>query len=241
MLAEWSDSTGNFTTVTRMLLARLGGREGDFQTPRRQKSQMISYMYDGKYVFHCLESTAEIGLRFLVMTEKIAGIRMPYKFLLHLRQAFLSKYGAEQPLRSVALAYSDTFGPTMKDLHSKYNDCIEKGIEELPDGAVDSAGGSSGSSLSDLMRVREQVDAIQNVMVENIDEIFARSDKIDILVNRAESIMENTFEFRRQAQQYQRMMWWRQKKLIVGVFVAAVSSLAIVMSIEFGLPFRAIG
>lgn len=69
------------------------------------------------------------------------------------------------------------------------------------------------------------------------DRLMARGEKIDLLVDRAGSISANTYEFRRQAQHLQRMMWWRQKKLMLCLSGAAVALGTLITSVEFGFPF----
>lgn len=70
----------------------------------------------------------------------------------------------------------------------------------------------------------------------NADEIMARTDRVDILVDRAENLNTHTFEFRRQAQQFQRMMWWREKKLVFGIAAAIFAALTLFSSLQFGFP-----
>eukprot|EP01053_Blabericola_migrator_P010219 Blabericola_migrator_1__10218@NODE_570_length_7533_cov_212_053308_g425_i0_p5_GENE_NODE_570_length_7533_cov_212_053308_g425_i0NODE_570_length_7533_cov_212_053308_g425_i0_p5_ORF_typecomplete_len236_score34_65Synaptobrevin/PF00957_21/5_2e23Longin/PF13774_6/1_6e10_NODE_570_length_7533_cov_212_053308_g425_i027933500 len=220
VLAEWSDNIGNFATITRMLLSKMQAShavDGTAPTP-----SMISFLYDGRYVFHCLEHKS--SLKFLVMAEKSVGVKIPYRFLDELSQEFIATYGTDMPQRAIALAYLDSFGPTMKLLQAKYNSIISSGNDDVPP--------------PEMKRVREQIDQIQNVMVENIDKIMARAEKIELLVDKADSISTNTVEFRRQAQQLRRMMWWRQKKLMLMVCGGLASVGILIASLEFGFPFH---
>eukprot|EP01055_Gregarina_sp_Pseudo9_P001762 Gregarina_sp_Pseudo_9__1761@NODE_2198_length_1103_cov_32_646617_g2026_i0_p1_GENE_NODE_2198_length_1103_cov_32_646617_g2026_i0NODE_2198_length_1103_cov_32_646617_g2026_i0_p1_ORF_typecomplete_len245_score18_21Synaptobrevin/PF00957_21/7_4e23Longin/PF13774_6/2_9e08Pex19/PF04614_12/0_12_NODE_2198_length_1103_cov_32_646617_g2026_i03351069 len=228
ILAEWSDNVGNFATVTRMLLSKMQSTELEPTPPtlltshKDKPPSMTSFLYDGRYAFHCLEHS--YSLRFLAMAEKSVGVKLPYRFLNELSQEFIAIYGTEMPQRVVALAYIDSFGPTMKALQTKYNKYIKNGVDDV--------------CPPEMKRVREQIDQIQNVMVENIDKILVRAEKIELLVEKADSINSNTVEFRRQAQQLRRMMWWRQKKLMVIIGGAVMAVATLFTSLEFGFPFR---
>eukprot|EP01054_Gregarina_sp_Poly1_P008172 Gregarina_sp_Poly_1__8171@NODE_4733_length_506_cov_62_523918_g1068_i1_p1_GENE_NODE_4733_length_506_cov_62_523918_g1068_i1NODE_4733_length_506_cov_62_523918_g1068_i1_p1_ORF_typecomplete_len128_score10_63Longin/PF13774_6/8_4e10_NODE_4733_length_506_cov_62_523918_g1068_i1121504 len=112
ILVEWSDNIGNFATVTRMLLSKM--QQNNDIISRNKAPTMISFLYDGRYIFHCLEYGQ--SLRFLTMAEKSVGVKLPYRFLDELSQEFIASYGVEMPQRVVALAYLDSFGPTMKAL-----------------------------------------------------------------------------------------------------------------------------
>eukprot|EP01056_Protomagalhaensia_sp_Gyna25_P002617 Protomagalhaensia_sp_Gyna_25__2616@NODE_248_length_4190_cov_66_562997_g191_i0_p2_GENE_NODE_248_length_4190_cov_66_562997_g191_i0NODE_248_length_4190_cov_66_562997_g191_i0_p2_ORF_typecomplete_len244_score47_05Synaptobrevin/PF00957_21/1_1e23Longin/PF13774_6/3e08RRF/PF01765_19/0_025Shikimate_dh_N/PF08501_11/0_34Peptidase_S49/PF01343_18/0_19_NODE_248_length_4190_cov_66_562997_g191_i028703601 len=229
VLAEWSENVGNFATITRMLLTKMiqqnaaESHQLSTPAPSSKSPAMISFLYDGRYVFHCLEPPNSL-LRFLVMAEKSVGVKIPYRFLDELSREFMASYGTTMPQRVVALAYLDSFGPTMKAIQAKYNKLITSGVEDI--------------SPPEIKRVREQIDHIQNVMVENIDKILARAEKIELLVDKADSISSNTVEFRRQAQQLHRMMWWRQKKLILMVCGALGAVGTLLVSLEFGFPFK---
>eukprot|EP01069_Polyplicarium_translucidae_P000685 Polyplicarium_translucidae@DN1351_c0_g1_i1.p1 len=99
VLAEQTDSVGNFQTVTRKLLSRLSNNQ-----------QKMSYTYD-RYMFHCVTRG---GLTFLVMSTKDAGVQVPYAFLDEVSAKFLDNF-ATVARTAIALSLDSAFAPQMRE------------------------------------------------------------------------------------------------------------------------------
>lgn len=67
VLAEFTDQTGNFPTVTRVLLNKIGS----------DTDGKMSYVYD-QFCFHYI---VEDGITYLCMTDDPARRRVPFAFL----------------------------------------------------------------------------------------------------------------------------------------------------------------
>lgn len=52
------------------------------------------------------------------------------------------------------------------------------------------------------------------MMVESIDKVLERGERIELLVEKASLLTENTVTFRRQARTLQRALWWKNVKLV---------------------------
>lgn len=50
-------------------------------------------------------------------------------------------------------------------------------------------------------------------MIENIDKILARQERIDLLVEKAETLNRDAMVFRRDATELSNVMWWRNCKV----------------------------
>jgi len=67
-----------------------------------------------------------------------------------------------------------------------------------------------------LLTITSDVDfvfQVRNVMIENIDKVLDRGERLELLVDKAENMQGNTFRFRKQARRYRTIMWWRNVKL----------------------------
>jgi vesicle-associated membrane protein 7 len=94
VLAEHTDSQGNFITVTHRILEKIP----------HDKDDMRSYLYDEyvpspsiitpltpcRYIFHYLVAS---GITYLCMADESFGRRIPYAFLDNIKSRFLSTYG----------------------------------------------------------------------------------------------------------------------------------------------------
>lgn len=54
---------------------------------------------------------------------------------------------------------------------------------------------------------------VRNVMIENIDKVLERGDRLELLVDKTANMQGNTFRFRKQARRFRSTVWWRNVKL----------------------------
>jgi len=78
VLAEYSNSTGNFTHITRRILEKIPQQDGK-----------MSYVYD-KHVFHYVCSDE---ITYMCMTEQTFSRSMAFNFLEDIRKRFTAAYG----------------------------------------------------------------------------------------------------------------------------------------------------
>jgi len=78
VLAEYTNTTGNFTTVTQSILDKIPST-----------NSKMSYVYD-RYLFHYV---AENGLVYMCMADEDFGRRVPFAFLEDIKNRFKSAYG----------------------------------------------------------------------------------------------------------------------------------------------------
>lgn len=50
-------------------------------------------------------------------------------------------------------------------------------------------------------------------MIENIDKVLDRGDRLELLVDKTANMQGNTFRFRKQARRFRSNVWWRNVKL----------------------------
>lgn len=67
------------------------------------------------------------------------------------------------------------------------------------------------AKFSELGSFLEQVRA---VMVENIDKVLERGDRIELLVDKTSTIQDNTFRFKKQSRRLRQAMWIKNAKLL---------------------------
>lgn len=57
-------------------------------------------------------------------------------------------------------------------------------------------------------------------MIENIDKVLERGDRLELLVDKTANMQGNTFRFRKQARRFRSTVWWRNVKL---TYVASIT------------------
>lgn len=51
-------------------------------------------------------------------------------------------------------------------------------------------------------------------MIENIDKVLDRGDRLELLVDKTANLQGNTFRFRKQARRFRSNVWWKNFKLM---------------------------
>eukprot|EP00037_Helgoeca_nana_P038233 m.19492 g.19492 ORF g.19492 m.19492 type:complete len:218 (-) comp9972_c0_seq1:180-833(-) len=97
ILAEFTDSSGNFTTVTQNILDKIP-----------DKDAKCTYVYD-RFLFHYVR---ERGVVYLAMADEGFGRRVPYAFLAALQKDFQPFLGRVDS--AIAYAFNREFAPVIK-------------------------------------------------------------------------------------------------------------------------------
>ncbi|KYQ90809.1 synaptobrevin domain-containing protein [Tieghemostelium lacteum] len=105
VLAEFTNTTGNFTTITRRIL--------DIIPPNDTK---MSYVYE-KYIFHYL---VDETLTYLCMADEEFGRRLPFAFLEDVKNRFKSIYG-DKGKTALAYGMNADFSRTLENLMDYYS------------------------------------------------------------------------------------------------------------------------
>lgn len=59
---------------------------------------------------------------------------------------------------------------------------------------------------------------VRSVMIDNIDKVLERGDRLELLVDKTANMQGNTVRFKRQARRFRSTVWWRNVKLTYGIF-----------------------
>lgn len=51
-------------------------------------------------------------------------------------------------------------------------------------------------------------------MIENIDKVLERGDRLELLVDKTTNMQGNTMRFRKQARRFRNTVWWKNVKLV---------------------------
>nr|GMD48708.1 vesicle-associated membrane protein 711 [Ipomoea batatas] len=153
----------------------------------------VSYSQD-RYIFHVKRTD---GLTVLCMADDVAGRRIPFAFLEDIHQRFVKTYG-RAVLSAQAYAMNNEFSRVLNQQMEYY---------------------SNDPNADRINRIKGEMSQVRNVMIENIDKVLERGDRLELLVDKTETMQGNTFRFRKQARQFRSSVWWRNVKLIVAVIV----------------------
>ncbi|PPR92853.1 hypothetical protein GOBAR_AA27818 [Gossypium barbadense] len=99
---------------------------------------------------------------------------------------------------SIAYNLDREFGPRLKE-HMRY--CMNHPEE-----------------MSKLSKLKAQITEVKGIMMDNIEKVLDRGEKIELLVDKTENLQFQADSFQRQGRQLRRRMWLQnlQMKLMVG-------------------------
>ncbi|XP_058743084.1 vesicle-associated membrane protein 711-like [Vicia villosa] len=153
----------------------------------------VSYSQD-RYIFHVKRTD---GLTVLCMADENAGRRIPFAFLEEIHQKFVRTYGR-------AVLSAQAYG-----MNDEFSRVLSQQMEYF----------SSDPNADRINRLKGEMSQVRNVMIENIDKVLDRGDRLELLVDKAANMQGNTFRFRKQARRFRSNVWWRNVKLTIALIV----------------------
>ncbi|KAJ7621317.1 VAMP/synaptobrevin-like protein [Roridomyces roridus] len=158
----------------------------------------LTYVWE-QYFFHYV---SEGGFTFLVMADDSAGRRMPFTFLSDLQRKFTSAPSSSSASNETpAYGLQGSFGPTIAALVHTYN------TAPPPD---------------ELQRAQTELNQVKDIMVQNVEQILSRGERIELLVDKTDVMAGQATAFRRGARSVRRQMWWKNTKVMALCVIVAL-------------------
>ena len=126
------------------------------------------------------------------MCDDMSKRRIPFAFLEDIGQRFKSTYGS-QVYTAIAFAMNEDFGRVLQKQMDFYN----------------------GPSADTFAQVSNKLDDIKNIMVENIERVLERGEKLELLVDKTDQLQQQAFKFEKSSKKLKNVMFWKRVKLYV--------------------------
>lgn len=206
-----------FVARGSVILAEHTDFSGNFNSIAFQCLQKLpANSNNNKFTFnadaHTFNYLVDNGFTYCVVAEESAGRQIPIAFLERVKDDFLSKYGGGKAAAAPANGLNKEFGSKLKE-HMRY--CVDHPEE-----------------ISKLAKVKAQVSEVKGVMMENIEKVLDRGEKIELLVDKTENLHNQAQDFRNTGTQLRRKMWLQNMKIkliVLAIIVALI--LIIVLSV----------
>lgn len=76
----------------------------------------------------------------------------------------------------------------------------------------------------ELTRAQSELAQVKNIMVQNVEQILSRGERIELLVDKTDNMASQATAFRRGAKTVRRSMWWKNTRVLaLSVLVGLVS------------------
>ncbi|OII76801.1 synaptobrevin family protein [Cryptosporidium andersoni] len=191
VLAEYTESIGNFSSIARLLLKHINNNKVAKQT----------YTYD-QYCFHYIVS--DTGIMFMVMTEKDFSIVTAYEYLYDIIESF--KKFEKLAINSVTLGLNNEFSPILKSKMEYWN----------------------LYQLNEYDKLMSQISSIQHIMIDNIDILLDRQDKLDLLVSQTKNLTSESNNYHRQSRRFHNTAKWCARAKIIFFLITLCFSLYLI-------------
>ncbi|KAE8676087.1 VAMP713 protein [Hibiscus syriacus] len=89
---------------------------------------------------------------------------------------------------------------------------------------------SSDPNADRINRLKGEMSQVRNVMIENIDKVLERGDRLELLVDKTANIQGHTFRFRKQTRRFRNTVWWRNVKLTVALIILLLIVVYVVLA-----------
>ncbi|KAL0865561.1 hypothetical protein Bca101_044679 [Brassica carinata] len=217
ILVEFTDFKGNFTSIAAQCLQKLPSSNNKFtyNCDGHTFNYLVEdgFSYVVKMAFTLNEPKGSDS--YCVVAVESAGRQIPMAFLERVKEDFNKRYGGGKAATAQANSLNKEFGSKLKE-HMQY--CMDH-----PD------------EISKLAKVKAQVSEVKGVMMENIEKVLDRGEKIELLVDKTENLRSQAQDFRTTGTQMRRKMWLQNMKIkliVLAIIIALI--LIIVLSVCHG-------
>ncbi|MED6217317.1 hypothetical protein PIB30_016506 [Stylosanthes scabra] len=208
----------SFVARGTVILAEHTDFSGNFTTIAFQCLQKLPAS-NNKFTYNCDGHTfnylIDNGFTYCVVAVESAGRQIPMAFLERIKEDFTKRFGGGKAATAAAKSLNREFGSKLKE-HMQY--CVEHPEE-----------------VSKLAKVKDQVSEVKGIMMENIEKVLDRGEKIEVLVDKTENLHYQAQDFRQQGTQLRRKMWYQNMKIkliVLAIVIALI--LIIVLSVCHG-------
>lgn len=163
----------------------------------------------GSYLIHYI---CEDRIIYMCITDDEFERARAFLFLTDIKRRFISSYGL-QAATAIAYAMNTEFSRTLASEMKHYSESRE----------VDA-----------ISRVHGQIDELKDIMVRNIENVTARGERVELLVNKTENLRNTSVTFRKTSRNLARAMFWKNIKLYVLVGTIILFIVYVIISMACG-------
>ena len=166
----------------------------------------LTYTCD-RHLFNFLAEPGPAGLTFCAVSPESAGRALPFAFLERVAADFHSRtesaFSPASLASAPAHALDRAFGPRLA-LAADF-------VAQHPE------------SASKVASVQRQVDAVRDVMVENIERVLERGERIELLVDKTDGLRDQAARFQASGRALRQRMWWNVSRWFFFLFLFSVN------------------
>ncbi|KAI9639499.1 synaptobrevin-domain-containing protein [Dioszegia hungarica] len=156
----------------------------------------LTYVWQDRLIHY----VSSAGVIYLVMADDSVGRRMPFAFLAEVERRFTNMFSPDEIVSASSHSLGD-FEAELSKLMHQY---------------------TTAPPADPLKQARSDLDNVKDIMVQNIDSILQRGERLDLLVDKTDTLAGQAYAFRRGARNVRRQQWWRNTRIMVLTGVVGV-------------------
>jgi len=164
----------------------------------------------GSFLFHYVKQD---GVVYLCITDDDFERSKAFMYLADIKMRFVNTYGLPRIREALPYGMNTDFASLLASEMKRY---------------------SEARDLDAISRVQNDLQDVKNIMVKNIDNITARGEHLELLVNKAENLNAASVSFRKTSRNVASAMYWRNIKFSIIVAAVCLLVLYIIISISCG-------
>jgi len=172
----------------------------------------MSYTYD-RHFFHY---SASDGLIFLCMTDEKFPRRIAFAFLEDIRNRFLSEYRNSWK-SAMPFGMNDSFSRVLRPQMRYFS--YDPSVDKLTD-------------------VQDKLEDTRKVLVENIDRILERGERLELLVDAASGLSDSSFKFSSSSRKLKWAMFRNNMYLWIAIVVVVLIAIWLISSLICGFNYK---
>ena len=203
----------------KSVLAEYTISSGKFPTVTRvllskipEQVNRMSYEYD-KHIFHYI---VDDGITFLCMSDEDTKRRITFAFLDDIKKAWRERFGSVEQ-SALAFSLNDMFAPVLKQRLEYFN---------------------TNPNADKIQQVQNQIESVKDIMIENIDRVLERGEKIELLVDKTDRLNQQAFNFEKSSRSLKNAMLCRKIRnyTIMAIIIALI--IFFIAAMVCGLDFK---
>ena len=171
------------------------------------------YTADG----HTFTYVVENGFTYLVVADSELGRHVPFACLDRIKSEFTRDHASEAQ-DAIAHSLNKSFAPRLKE-HLEF--CS-----------------ANPEAVSKVSAVQQQVSQVKEIMMDNIEKVLDRGEKIELLVDKTDRLNQQAFKFESSSKRLRQAMWWKNARYAAFMIVAGGFLVFFVAGLVCGFDFH---
>ncbi|KZC04338.1 PREDICTED: vesicle-associated membrane protein 7 [Dufourea novaeangliae] len=207
-----------YSVVARgpIVLAKYAACDGNMEEVTEKILAMIPPQNDkltytqGPYLFHYI---CEDNIIYMCITNDEFEKSRAFLYLSEIKRRFMAVYG-QGAHTAIAYAMNSDFARVL-DNEMKYYSEANKEIDVLS-------------------KVHGELHELKDIMVQNIDNVAMRGERLELLINKTDNLTASSISFRKTSRNLARSLFWKNVKIYVIMGAILIVVLYVIVSISCG-------